>query len=114
MHNLSVIDFICFWFKGECFWLIIYFYFLPPEGEVLIRIVGLYVRLSWNELENVDLYRLRHVIYQNDPMAKPDFMVMVQDFYRRRRRRQARRRVPCHPPDPQGHLKNVFCPDIIY
>ena len=78
--------------------------------------------LLWNELENVDLYR--HIIYQNDPMAKPDFVGMVPDLYRRRRRRQARRRqarrrqarrrVPCHPPDPQGHLKNVFCPDRIY
>ena len=47
-------------------------------------------------------------------MAKPDFMVMVPDLYRRRRRRQARRRVPRHPPDPQEHLKIVFCPDIIY
>ena len=55
-----------------------------------------------------------YIIYQNDPMAKPDFMVMVPDLYRRRRRRQARRRVPRHSPDPQGHLKNVFCPEIIY
>ena len=41
-------------------------------------------------------------------MAKPDFMVMVPDFYRRRRRRQARRRLPRHPHEPQGHLENAF------
>ena len=41
-------------------------------------------------------------------MAKPDFLVMVPDLYRRRRRRQARRRLPRHPPDPQGHLENAF------
>ena len=86
--------------------------FLPPEGEVLVRGVRLYWLLLWNDSENVDLHR--HIIYQNDPMAKPDFMVIVPDLYRRRRRRQARRRVPRHPPDPQEHLKNVFCPDIIY
>ena len=62
--------------------------------------------LLWNELENIDLHR--HIIYQNDPMTKPDFMVMVTDLYRRRRRRQGRRRLPCHPPDPQGHLENAF------
>ena len=41
-------------------------------------------------------------------MAKPDFMVIVPDLYRRRRRRQARRRLPSLPPEPQGHLKNAF------
>ena len=60
----------------------------------------------WNDSENVDLHR--HIIYQNDPMAKPDFMVIVPDLYRRRRRRQARRRLPSLPPEPQGHLKNAF------
>ena len=59
-----------------------------------------------NDSENVDLHR--HFIYQNDPMAKPDFMVIVPDLYRRRRRRQARRRLPSLPPEPQGHLKNAF------
>ena len=34
-------------------------------------------------------------------MAKPDFMVMVPDLYRRRRRRQARRRLPPHRHEPQ-------------
>ena len=38
-------------------------------------------------------------------MAKPDFMVIVPDLYRRR---QARRRLPSLPPEPQGHLKNAF------
>ena len=46
----------------------------------------------------------RHIIYQNDPMVKPDLMVMVPDLYRRRRRRQARRRHPSLPPEPQGHF----------
>ena len=41
-------------------------------------------------------------------MAKPDFMVIVPDLYRRRRRRQARRRLPSLPPESQGHLKNAF------
>ena len=53
-------------------------------------------------LKRFDLHR--HIMYQNDPMAKPDFMVMVPDLYRRRRRRQARRRVPPDPPEPQGHF----------
>ena len=60
----------------------------------------------WNDSENVDLYR--HIIYQNDPLVKPDLMVKVADLYRRRRRHQARRRGPRHPPDPQGHLENAF------
>ena len=55
-------------------------------------------------LKCFDLHR--HIIYQNDPMTKPDFMVMVPDLYRRRRRRQGHRRLPRHPPEPQGHL---FC-----
>ena len=50
----------------------------------------------------------RHIIYQNDPMAKPDFMGMVPDLHRRRRRRQARRRLPSLPPEPQGQLQNAF------
>ena len=79
--------------------------FLPPEGEVLVRGVGLWL-VVWNDSENVDLHR--HIIYQNDPMAKPDFMVIDPDLYRRRRRRQARRRLPSLPPEPQGHLKNAF------
>ena len=78
--------------------------FLPPEGEVLFRVVGLWCLLLLNDSENVDLHR--HIIYQNDPMAKPDFMVMVPDLYRRRR--QARRRLPSLPQGPQGHLKNAF------
>ena len=41
-------------------------------------------------------------------MAKPDLMVMVPDLYCRRRRRQGRRRLPSHPPEPQGHLENAF------
>ena len=60
----------------------------------------------WNDLENVDLHR--HIIYQNDPMAKPNLMVMVPDLYHRRRRRQALRRLPSLPPEPQGHLENAF------
>ena len=80
--------------------------FLPPEGEVLVRGVGLCWLLVWNDSENVDLHR--HIIYQNDPMAKPDFMVMVPDLHRRRRRRQARRRLPSLPPEPQGQLQNAF------
>ena len=57
-------------------------------------------------LKRFDLHR--HIIYQNDPMAKPDFMVMVPDLYHRRRRRQARRRVPPDPPEPQGHFLTAF------
>ena len=83
--------------------LLIIILFLPPEGEVFIRGVRLCCEQLWNELENVHLHR--HIIYQNDPMAKPDFMAMVPDLYRRRRRRQGRRRVPRHPPEPQGHLQ---------
>ena len=71
----------------------------------MIRVLGLWL-LFWYVLKHVDLYR--HIIYQNDPLAKPDFMVMVPDFYRRRRRRQARRRLPRHPHEPQGHLENAF------
>ena len=41
-------------------------------------------------------------------MAKPDFMVIVPDLYRRWRRRQARRRLPSLPPEPQGDLENAF------
>ena len=41
-------------------------------------------------------------------MAKPDFMVIVPDLYRRRRRHQGRRRLPSLPPEPQGHLKMLF------
>ena len=78
-------------------------HFLPPEGEVLVRGVGLWCRLFWNELENADFYR--HIIYQNDPMVKPDLMVMVPDLYRRRHRRQACRRLPRHHPVPQKHLQ---------
>ena len=55
------------------------FVFLPPEGEVLIRVVGLWL-LFWNLLKHVDLYR--HILYQNDPMAKPEYMVMVPDLRR--------------------------------
>ena len=72
-------------------------------------------RLSWNELENVDLHR--HIINQNDPMTKPDLMVMVPDLYRRRRRRQGRRRLPRHLPESQGrpycdisYLKKILLP----
>ena len=55
-----------------------------------------------------NLNKYLQCIYQNDPLTKPDLMVMVPDPYRRRRRRQARRRLPRHPPDPQGHLENAF------
>ena len=108
--------------KQMCYWMFLAFPhanricqlhdFLPPEGEVLNYLAKTLCETIANVLKYNDLHR--HIIYQNDPMAKPDFMVMVPDLYRRRRRRQARRRVPRHPPDPQGHLKNVFCPDIIY
>ena len=37
-------------------------------------------------------------------MAKPDFIEMVTGLYRRRRRYQGRRRLPRHPPEPQGHF----------
>ena len=84
--------------------------FLPPEGEVLDCLGKTFLKPFWktfvNELKMVDL--CWHVIYQNDPMAKPDFMGMVPDLSRRRRRRQARRRVPSHPPEPQEHFKNAF------
>ena len=36
-------------------------------------------------------------------MTKPDFMVMVPDLYHRRRRHQGRRRLSCHPPEPQEY-----------
>ena len=49
-----------------------------------------------------------HIIYQNDPIAKPDLMVMVPDLYCQRSRRQARRRLPSLPLEPQGHLENAF------
>ena len=71
----------------------------------MVRGVRLWCLLLLNDSENVDLHR--HIIYQNDPMAKPDFMVIVPDLYRRRRRRQGRRRVPRHPPEPQGHFLGV-------
>ena len=58
------------------------------------------VRLSWNELENVDLHR--HIIYQNDPLTKPDFMPVFPDPYLRHRRRQGHRRLSRHHPEPQG------------
>ena len=76
--------------------------FLPPEGEVLICLGGTLVRLCGNGLKYADLHG--HIIYQNDPLVKPDLM----DLYRRRHQRQARRRVPRHPPDPQKHFKNAF------
>ena len=41
-------------------------------------------------------------------MAKPDFMVMVPDLYHRRRRHQGRRRLHCHPPEPQGHFLTLI------
>ena len=78
--------------------------FLPPEGEVLNYLARTLCETIANVLKYNDLHR--HIIYQNDPMAKPDFMVMVPDLYRRRRRHQARRGLPSHPPEPQGHL---FC-----
>ena len=81
-------------------------HFLPPEGEVLDCLGKTFWKTFVNELKIVDLYG--HVVYQNDPLTKPDFMGMVSDLCRRRRRRQARRRVPRHPPDPQEHFKNAF------
>ena len=80
--------------------------FLPPEGEVLICLGGTLVRLCGNGLKYADLHG--HIIYQNDPLVKPDLMEKAADLYRRRRRRQARRRVPRHPNDPQEHFKNAF------
>ena len=78
--------------------------FLPPEGEVLVCLGGTLLRQVLNLLKFDDLHG--HIIYQNDPMAKPDFMVMVPDLYCRRRRRQARRRLYSLPPEPQwGGLK---------
>ena len=74
--------------------------FLPPEGEVLEYLGGTLLRQVVNFLKDVDLHR--HIIYQNDPMAKPDFMVIVPDVYRRRPRRQGRRGLPGHHPEPQG------------
>ena len=76
-------------------------FFLAPEGELLKCFCDMGL-LSDNDLENVDLHR--HIIYQNDPLTKPDFMVMVPDLYGRRHRRQARRCLPSHPPDPHRHL----------
>ena len=35
------------------------------------------VQTFWNDSEDVDLHG--HIIYQNDPKAKLDFMVMVPD-----------------------------------
>ena len=78
-------------------------FYLPKERSWVTWVRRLW-QTFWNELKIVDLYW--HIIYQNDPMTKPDFMVMVPDLYRRRRRRQGRRRLPRHPPEPQGHL---FC-----
>ena len=80
--------------------------FLPPEGEVLVCLGGTLLRQVLNLLKFDDLHG--HIIYQNDPMAKPDFMVMVPDLYRRRRRYQGRRRLPRHPPEPQGHFLGVY------
>ena len=75
-------------------------FFLAPEGELLKCMVWFNVRLSWNELENVDLQR--HIIYQNDPLTKPDFMPVFPDPYLRHRRRQGHRRLSRHHPEPQG------------
>ena len=68
-------------------------------GQTLVKLCG-------NGLKYADLHG--HIIYQNDPMAKPDFIVMVPELYRRRCRRQARRRLHSLPPEPQGHLENDF------
>ena len=57
-------------------------------------------RLLCNELENVDLHR--HIIYQNDPLTKPDFMLVFPDPYPQPRRRQGRRRLPHQHHEPQG------------
>ena len=92
--------------------------FLAPEGELIDRIVGLYVRLSWNELEKVDLHR--HIIYQNDPLTKPDFILVFPDPYLRPCRRQGHRRLPRHHPEPQGpsymaiiNTKMILC-DLVF
>ena len=87
-------------------------FFLPPEGEVLKCFCNM-GRLSGNELENVDLHR--HIIYQNDPLTKPDLMVMVPDLYRRRRRRQGRRRLPRHHLEPHrpSYIDNLYIKMIL-
>ena len=58
------------------------FFYLPKERS--LNCLGkTSVGTPRNVLKCRDLYR--HIIYQNDPMAKPDFMAMVPDLYRRRR-----------------------------
>ena len=54
------------------------------------------------------IYRYLDILYQNDPLAKTDYLVMVPDLYRRRRRRQALRRLPSLPPEPHGNLEIAF------
>ena len=80
---------------------------LPWKGHAVNKIL-----LGQVLKYNYDLHR--HIIYQNDPMTKPGFMVMVPDLFRWRRQHQARRRFPSHPPEPHRHLKMILCPNTIY